>query len=72
MKNYYFKTNLRCTGCVNKIKPLLDQLPGVNSWEVDLGSADKILMVKTDMVKPIEIITAVKNSGYICTLIKMD
>lgn len=71
MKTYYFKTNLRCAGCVNKVKPLLDQLPGVVSWEVDLVSADKILMIKTDIAKPSEIITAFKNAGYICTLIKM-
>ena len=41
-----FKTNVSCGGCVAAVKPYLDREPGVERWEVDVTSPDKILTVE--------------------------
>jgi len=50
MINYSFKTNFKCEGCVDKVKPKLDQLQpskDIDKWEVNLESAEKTLSVET-------------------------
>lgn len=42
-----FSTNLRCEGCVDTIKPLLDALPSIQSWSAEVKSADKVLTLHT-------------------------
>lgn len=59
-----FKTNLKCNGCVSKIKPSLDQMHGVISWEIDLQNQDKILtIVSTTEVKK-QVVEIVRNAGF--------
>lgn len=40
-----FKTNLRCSACEAKIKPLFDAEPSIERWSVNLESAEKPLTV---------------------------
>lgn len=47
MKELRFKTTLKCGGCESKVKPELDAISAIESWEVDLESVDKILTVKS-------------------------
>ena len=42
-----FSTNLRCEGCVDTIKPLLDALPSIQSWSAEVKSPDKVLTLHT-------------------------
>ncbi len=58
-----FKTNIKCGGCVAKVKPQLDKLRGLESWRVDLESPDRILTIEGD-VKTEEILEAIAASGY--------
>ncbi|MXV17250.1 heavy-metal-associated domain-containing protein [Hufsiella ginkgonis] len=45
METLKFKTNIKCSGCVAAVTPGLNSLPEVESWTVDLESANKILSV---------------------------
>jgi copper chaperone len=45
METKKYATNLRCGGCLAKVKPGMDSEPSIISWEVDLETPDKELTV---------------------------
>lgn len=58
-----YRTNLRCAGCLDTIRPHLDALPGIRIWSVALDQADKPLTVEGDV--PADAVrTAMKRAGY--------
>ncbi len=64
MKTLQFKTTLKCSGCVDAIKPLFDKDSNINSWDVDLQTTPKILTVKGENITPEEIENLLQQSGY--------
>ena len=46
MKKLEFKTNIKCSGCIAKATPILDDKLGKGNWEVDLFTLKKTLTVK--------------------------
>jgi copper chaperone len=63
MEQLKFKTNIKCGGCVAKVKPYLDGLKEVKSWNVDLASADRTLTIEGEINA--ELITrAIAQAGY--------
>lgn len=57
-----FKTNINCIGCVEKVKPYLDQIKGLE-WEVDTKNPNKILTVQG--INQLEqVIQAVQAAGF--------
>ncbi|WP_312314009.1 heavy-metal-associated domain-containing protein [Empedobacter brevis] len=69
-KELKFKTNINCSGCVSKVKPFLDELEGVASWEVDTENEDKVLSVIITQATDEEIIDTVEEVGFEGELIK--
>ena len=73
MKTLKFKTSLKCNGCVNAIKPHLDKVEGIVSWNVDLKNPNKIVEVTTDTASVEEIQKAIEaaisDAGYSVELI---
>ncbi|MFO7843211.1 MAG: heavy-metal-associated domain-containing protein [Bacteroidales bacterium] len=69
MNTLKFKTNLKCEGCKNAVRPFLNQIEAINSWDVDLSHNDKILTVKANTISEDEIAAQVKEAfskaGYI-------
>ncbi|MBS1580441.1 MAG: cation transporter [Bacteroidetes bacterium] len=63
-KNFQFKTNLNCGGCVSKIKSVLDNAEGICHWNVDTDNADKILTVSSKGITKEEVITLIKSKGF--------
>ena len=41
MSQLTFSSNIACNVCLSKVQPVLDQLEGIHSWEVDLESPEK-------------------------------
>jgi copper chaperone len=64
METVKFKTNIKCTGCIAAVSPVLDQLAGEGKWEVDLLSPDKVLTVKLEKADEQEIKKAIEGVGY--------
>lgn len=64
MKELKFKTNINCDGCVSAVTPFLEKKTGIESWNVNTDSADKILTVKTNSLSTEEVINTVKEAGY--------
>lgn len=63
-KNFQFKTNINCGGCIATVKPFLDNAKGINHWEVDTNNKDKVLSVQTEGITEKEIIETVQKAGY--------
>lgn len=57
------KTNIKCSGCIEKITPYLDDAVGPGKWNVDLNNPERILTVmgtaNDETVK-----TALLKAGY--------
>ncbi len=62
-KEFQFKTNLNCGGCVSKVKADFDNADGICEWNVDTANNDKILTVKADGITEDEIIAIVKKKA---------
>jgi copper chaperone len=63
-KNFQFKTNINCGGCVTKVTPFLNDAEGVCHWDVDTTNKDKVLTVKSDGITEQEVIEAVQKAGF--------
>lgn len=64
MKEYQFKTNINCGGCVAKVTPKLNENPGIKEWKVDTANPKKILTVKTDHLGEDEVKGIVASAGF--------
>lgn len=63
-QKYTFKTTIKCSGCIANVTPHLNALDGVENWEVDLESPDRVLTVKSSGATESQIIDSVTTAGY--------
>jgi copper chaperone len=66
MTTQQFKTNIKCGGCIAAVKPHLDNAEGIQNWEVDLQSPDRVLTVNTEKSAS-EVASLIKEAGYDAT-----
>ncbi|HMT54291.1 MAG TPA: heavy-metal-associated domain-containing protein [Saprospiraceae bacterium] len=59
-----FKTNINCSGCVEKVTPFLNEANGIDHWNVDTENKDKILTVRSNSVTENEVILQVESAGF--------
>ena len=45
MEMIQFKTTIKCSGCVSKVTPFLNDVLGEDNWEVDYSDPSKVLTV---------------------------
>ena len=64
MKELKFKSNINCTGCLSKVKPVLDNEDKIETWEVDLQSDDRVLTVKTNNIEIDEVKDKLAQVGF--------
>jgi copper chaperone len=58
-----FKTNINCGGCIAAAKPYLDNLEGMESWDVDTNDPQKPLTIE-GTVSQEQVVEAVQEAGY--------
>lgn len=63
-ETFYFKTNIKCSGCVAEVEPFLNAAEGICHWDVDTNSVDKVLSVHSEGITKQEVIDTVKRAGY--------
>lgn len=63
METLKFKTTIKCSGCVAKVTPYLNEAVGENKWEVDYNNPSKILTVVGEEDKT-KVIRALEQAGY--------
>ncbi|MCC6182723.1 MAG: cation transporter [Bacteroidia bacterium] len=64
METLKFKTNIKCTGCVAKVTPFLNNEMEIKKWEVDILNPEKILTVKVNNNDSKKIIEAIEKAGF--------
>lgn len=64
MKEYSFKTNINCGGCVAKVTPSFNENPDIKEWNVDTANPKKILTVKTDNLHEEDVKGIVEKAGF--------
>lgn len=64
MKTIQLKTNIQCSGCVEKVTPLLNETFGEANWKVDTTDPKKILTVTAGDADEKDVIKAVEKAGY--------
>lgn len=63
-KEFKFRTNLNCGGCVSKVQADLDHAEGICKWDVDIEKEDKTLTVKSEGITENEVIAIINNKGF--------
>ena len=65
MEALKLKTTIKCSGCIAKATPFLDEVAGENNWSVDVQNPDKILTITSDNSALAEsVIKAVQDAGF--------
>jgi copper chaperone len=63
MKPMKFKTNIKCSGCVAKVTPGLNETAGAGKWDVDLSSPERVLTITTAIPED-KVKEALEKVGY--------
>ena len=65
METLQFKTTIKCSGCIEKVTPYLNETVGENNWEVDLQNPQKVLTIpNADQLQSGEVVEALAKAGY--------
>jgi copper chaperone len=62
MDTLKFKTDIKCSGCVAKVTPHLNQVVGEGNWKVNTEDPSKILSVSGATEADVK--EAVSRAGY--------
>jgi copper chaperone len=62
MEKIKFKTNIKCSACVAKVTPYLNEVAGEDRWQVDLVDPGRTLTV--DNADDKKIVEALQRAGY--------
>jgi copper chaperone CopZ len=68
-ETFQFKTNINCSECVAKVTPALNAAEGIDHWDVNTNSREKILSVHSIGISKQEVMDKVKDAGFQIELI---
>lgn len=63
METSKFKTTIKCSGCLAKVTPFLNEAIGEDNWEVDINDPSKVLTVVGEQEDK-TVVDAVEKAGY--------
>lgn len=63
MEALKFNTTIKCSGCVAKVTPHLNETVGEGNWEVDLTNPSKVLTIREN-VDAGKVKEAVEKAGF--------
>jgi copper chaperone len=63
METSKFKTTIKCSGCIAKATPFLNEALGPDRWEVDTNKPSKVLSVNGESNEQ-KVIEAVEKAGF--------
>jgi copper chaperone len=64
METIIFKTNMKCSGCIEKVTPALNELAGKDRWKVDLQNPDKTLTISGKDIQAKDIQFVIEKAGF--------
>lgn len=63
MEKIQFKTNINCGNCIKAVTNFIEDVDGLQSWQVDTDNPDKILTVEGNL-QAAAVIEAVEDAGF--------
>lgn len=69
MATFQFKTNINCSNCVRAVTNFLNEVDGIQEWQVDTENPEKILTASGDVLQAKAIVEAVEEAGFDCQAI---
>ena len=63
MESLKFKTTIKCSGCVAKVTPHLNETVGEGNWNVDLTDPSRVLTI-SENVDAAKVKEAVEKAGF--------
>lgn len=66
MEILVFKTNIRFKKQIHAISPYINDIGGIQRWNVDLDDEDKILRIEARDLSPRVIEHTLLQAGYFC------
>jgi copper chaperone len=70
MKTLKFKSNIKCSGCISRVTPHLNNQKGIVKWSVDILTPEKTLTVEAENIEAKDVIEAVNKAGFTAEEIK--
>lgn len=67
MKTFEFTSTIKCQACVNTVTPVLNNFPGIQSWNVDLQDPSRKLSIQAENLDVLKLQEALKALGYSIT-----
>lgn len=61
-----FKTNLYSPELINQVKPVLQNIKGINRWNVDIHDCDNVLRIEATELSPRSVESLLQDAGYFC------
>lgn len=61
-----FITNLTHPDSVNDVRPLVQSLPGIQKWSVDMQDCDHVLRIEATALSPGMVESTLQSAGYYC------
>lgn len=58
-----FKTNINCGSCIRSVTNFINDVDGIDKWEVDTDNPDKILTIE-GQASVEAIVEAVEDAGF--------
>lgn len=68
---YIFNTNVKCSGCVQKIQQQFDESNQIAEWNIELDSAEKPLTIVTELSQK-EVQKLVEKAGFTAKIVSTD
>lgn len=65
---FLFKTNLKCSGCVDKLSTHLNKNKDITLWNADLDSDDKVLTIESEKMEPEKLKQIIEEAGFKASL----
>lgn len=59
-----FKTNINCGNCVRTVTGFINDVKGIEKWDVDIQNPEKILTVEGENLTVEAIVEAVEEAGF--------
>lgn len=61
-----FKTNLHNPELVTRVKPVIQNMPGVQKWNVDIQDCDNVLRIEASELSARAVEMVLQDAGYYC------
>lgn len=67
MSTYFFKTNINCIECIDRVKPPLNKLEqdkSIEQWHLDLNHPECLLKIETNKLSPEQVKHIIHETGF--------